>query len=156
MVELLNIFCLHYPPVLSLYVLTLHRGSQPVIYSVSGIPCPVVCTQVFQETEKAWAIDNVLSERGQRHKWPRSKQLKKMQEVLRCRNREKWKVRIYIYNLPQKESGTFMDSRSQSFTCDFVICICKYECVQVSLTYLFNLLSHLPSPLPPNYIHIYT
>lgn len=98
-----------------------------------------------------------MSERGQRHKCPRSKQSKKMQEVLRLRNRGKWKVKFtYIVNLPQKESGTFMDPRSQSFMCDFVICICKYECVQVSLTYLFNLLSHLPSPLPPNYIHIYT
>lgn len=49
-----------------------------------------------------------------------------------------------------------MDSRIQSFMCDFMICICIYECVQVSLTYLFNLLSHLPSPLPPNYILLYT
>ena len=39
-----------------------------------------------------------MSERGQRHKWPRSKQLKKMQEVLRFRNRGKWKVRVYIYS----------------------------------------------------------
>lgn len=59
------------------------------IYSISGIP--MVCTQVSQETEKAWAGDKVLSEGGQRHKWPRSKQSKKMQEVLGFRHRGKWR-----------------------------------------------------------------
>ena len=35
-VDQLNIFCLHYPPILSLYVLTLHHGSQPVSIASVG------------------------------------------------------------------------------------------------------------------------
>lgn len=38
------------------------------------------------------------SEGGQRHKWPRSKQTKKVQEVLGFGHRGKWKVKVYIYS----------------------------------------------------------
>ena len=154
MVDLLNIFCLHYPPALSIYVLTLHHGSQPVSIVSMGFLVLWFALRFLRRQKRheqeitCWARE-VRGTSGQgQSSWRKCRKCLDLE----TEGSGRWEF-TYTVNLPQKESGTFIDSRSQSFTCNFVICTCKYEWMCSSK---FNLLSHLLSPLPPNYIHIHT